>query len=94
VQNNRPVPGIANLNQGFSRKTSVPIPSPLGNPQQQFLPTAIDDPADDLAQEIYARLAVQHLSLNLIGDPSPITLQRLADHARAAARAYFEGSQS
>jgi hypothetical protein len=85
MQRHRPVPGIANLSQNFARKESLPIQSPVSHPQQ--LIDAGDD-SQDLAQEIYARLALDYLRDHQV--PEPRVLQELAKRARVAAQSYFE----
>jgi hypothetical protein len=90
MQRHRPVPGLARGSQQFSRDALPPIQSPMGMmPTQQTPPVAADDPADDLAQEIFARLAVNHLMHNPAAPDSRI-LRDLAQSAQFAARAFFE----
>lgn len=57
-------------------------------PQQPMQQQAADEPFQDLAMEIYARLAFDHIWKNQT--PNTQTLQELAKSAQAAALAYFE----
>jgi hypothetical protein len=62
------------------------IQSPMSQPQQ--LIGATDDVTEDLAQEIYCALALDHLREYQV--PEPRVLQEFARRARVAAAAYFE----
>ncbi len=85
-QQNRPVPGIAKGPQGFSQRNLPPISNPMGQQpmQQESVDVSIED---DLAMEIYARLAVSHIQKQM---PDRETLRTLASQSRIAAQAYFE----
>ena len=91
----RPIPGISRGPQQFAPDTRGPIQSPLsmGQPAPMQQPYFFQAPepsiADELAMEIYARLAFEHIQGNLATDSE--TLQELAKASRAAAQAYFEG---
>lgn len=88
----RPVPGIARGPQQFSRDTLSAIQSPLmmpGQQQPQQSPeAAIAETMQELALEIYARLATAHIEHNQATDRE--TLQGLAQSAQLAAKSYFE----
>ena len=88
MQKPRPVPGIGHLQQQFSRASLPPIQSPMQSPQVPIHEQG-DDPQDDLAQEIFARLAVNHLMHNPIAPDSRI-LREMAQNAQIAAAAYFD----
>lgn len=81
----RKVPGIAQQPQSFQPDTRSAISSPLAQPPQQ--PPARESESD-LAQEIYCRLAVDHIRSNQTSDLA--TLRDLAISANQAALAYFE----
>lgn len=96
----RQVPPIAHLRQSISRDIAKPIQSPLSfgrgvansaemAMQSQPSPeSSITEAVQDLALEIYARLAVKHIEHNQATDRE--TLQGLAQSAQLAAKAYFE----
>ncbi len=82
-----PVQSIANHRQQFSQQQQQVWQAP---PQQQ-MPGAspeqqIQSQMHELAMEIYARLAVEHLR----GDVDPEYLAVLAGRSQTAARVYFE----
>ena len=97
MSRNRPVPSIARGPQQFSQRTQQPIASPMTPPPIPATAPISEDSEDDLAQEIYCRLAMQ-----VIGDARP----DLADHnssenfrehlaaaakiAKLTAKVYFE----
>ena len=93
MQQPRMVPPIAQLRQQISRDNAKPIQSPLSFGQQPMQSPAIEQAASiaesvqDLALEIYAQLAVKHISANQTA--SPQTLKDLAQSAQQAALAYF-----
>lgn len=96
MQPPRQVPKIGHQRPIISQDTLPPIQSPLamlGSEQQQpqQLETASGDAMQDLALEIYARLAVKHIEHNQQTDRE--TLQTLAMAAQTAARVYFEGGE-
>ena len=100
MSRSRPVPGIARGPQQFSQRIPQPIASPMTPPPIPItapIAPISEDSEDDLAQEIYCRLAMQ-----VIGDARP----DLADHnssenfrehlaaaakiAKLTAKVYFE----
>jgi len=89
----RQVPGIAQGPKGFSPANFVPMQSPLSQPPQQpQSPAAVDGIAEqmqDLAMEIYVRLAVKHIAIT-VQDNADNELQELARLSQAAALAYFQ----
>lgn len=80
----RKVPGIAQQPQSFQPDTRSAISSPLAQPPQE----PARESESDLAQEIYCRLAVDHIRSNQTSDLA--TLRDLAISAQQAALAYFE----
>ena len=88
MSQHRPVPGIAQGPREFSPSSFVPMQSPIGQPQQA---PVVSESMQDLAMEIYARLAVSYMTDSRYEtDPSPACLQRLAQDAQMAALAYFQ----
>lgn len=89
----RQVPGIAQGPKGFSQASFVPMQSPLSQPPQQpQSPAAVDGIAEqmqDMAMEIYCRLAVKHIAIT-VQDTDSEQLQELAKLSQAAALAYFQ----
>lgn len=73
------------MRQQFSPKNLPPIQSPM-QPPFQVLETE-DTSAEDLAMEIYARLACREVDRDI---PNLDELRQFARHAQAAARVYFE----
>lgn len=58
-------------------------------------PMQEDSGADDLAQEIYCRLAVKYLTDDRYAlDAKPDELRKIAADARLAARCYFDGEEN
>lgn len=88
----RMVPGLAPQRQQFSRDTLPPVQPALSMPPQQTSPEqAIMEQMQELALEIYARLAVAHLNADHYTEPlSHEHLKAIANHSQIAARAYFE----
>lgn len=90
------IPSVHQLPAGFPPQQYQPqrAPFPSSHQVSQYQPLPADSP-DDLAQEIFARLATGYLDrLNSDEDPSSEDLAILADAARTAAAAYFQtGSQ-
>jgi len=85
----RPAPGIARGPQQFSRSQMPPIASPLGPPPLVPPESAISEQMQDLAMEIYARLAVEHIAA--MGAKHDLAaLRELAKASQAAAMAYFQ----
>lgn len=87
-----PVPPIEYLGQQFRKQPRQPVQSPLamGGPQPSGQPE-IAETVQDLALEIYARLAVLHISETRVGPAAdPPALRTLAEHSQTAAKAYFE----
>lgn len=85
----RPVPGIARGPQGFSQRNLPPIPNPMGQPPMQYPPAADVSIEDELAMEIYSKLAIDHIRSNH-GSGSVDLLRDAALAAKAAASAFFE----
>jgi hypothetical protein len=85
MQKPRQVPGIGHLRQEFSRSSPPPIQSPLGMPQPM---QQASDPVEELAAEIYCRLAVDLIT----GGGQLSELERLAASARFAAKVFGERS--
>ena len=83
----RQVPGIAQGPKGFSPASFVPMQSPLGQPQSPV--DGIAEQLQDLAMEIYARLAVDHIAA--MGQKlDPLQLAEMAKASQTAALAYFQ----
>lgn len=89
MNNRQSVPGIARGPQNFSPRSLPPISNPMGQPPNPFDPTSTEELVQDLALEIYCRLASAIISAHMEA-PHPETMQRLAQHARIAAQAFFE----
>lgn len=86
-----PVQSIAQHRQQFSQPQYQPQQTIYQAPQQQQMPGAspeqqIQSQMHELAMEIYARLAVEHLR----GDVDSEYLGALAGRSQTAARVYFE----
>lgn len=92
MQKPRQVPQMAPQRQQFSRDTLPPVQSALAMPPPQQTPEmAVMEQMQDLALEIYSRLAVAHLSADHYTEPlSHEHLKALANHSQIAAKAYFE----
>lgn len=100
MQMPNPVQPIQQQIQRFSRPQVQPQPPILsGGPgQQQYAQqqpisaeAAIQQQVQELALEIYTRLAADHISDDHYTRPLSVELLRqLASHSQAAARAYFE----
>lgn len=88
MQKPRQVPGISHLRQQFSPSNLPPIQSPMMPPQPIM---EEDTSAEDLAQEIFVRMASRGIDGDL---PNLDELRQFARHAKAAAQVYFEGEQS
>lgn len=94
MQQPRMVPPIAHLRQQISRDNAKPIQSPLsfGQPSQQppvvEQAASISESVQDLALEIYARLATAHIQHNQATDRE--TLHELAKSSQQAALTYFQ----
>ena len=87
MSQHRPVPGIAQGPREFSPSNYVPMQSPIGHPPQQ--PPVVSESMQDLAMEIYARLAVDHIAA--MGQKlDPLQLAELAKASQTAALAYFQ----
>lgn len=90
----RQVPGITQGPKGFSPANFVPMQSPLSQPPQQpQSPAAVDGIAEqmqDMAMEIYCRLAVKHIAITVQDNADNEQLQELARLSQAAALAYFQ----
>ena len=86
MSQHRPVPGIAQGPKEFSPSSRVPIQSPMAAGQ----PPAVSDVMQDLAMEIYARLAVNHITADAGGSHDSGALRELAQEAQTAARIYFQ----
>lgn len=92
----RPVPGIAQLRPQVSQARMPPIQPPMQMGQQPLqqpqhsseAESIITESMRDLALEIYARLAIDHIQANQV--PEPRLLRELAGRAQIAAVAYFE----
>ncbi len=86
----RQVPQLGQQRQQFARDTLGPIAHPMmmgqPPPQQQPAVDTISERVQELALEIYARIAVEHLR----GDVDPEYLDVLAGRSQTAARVYFE----
>ena len=87
MQQPRQVPKLGHQRPILSRDTLPPIQSPLAMQQPQSSPESAGDELQDLAMEIYARLAVAHIQHNQQTDRE--TLQQLSHSAMTAARVYF-----
>lgn len=89
MNNRQNVPGIARGPQNFSPRSLPPISNPMGQPAMQQ--QAADDVSiqDELAMEIYARLAEHHIMHNHAAPNTP-RLRDLAHAAKVAAQAFFE----
>lgn len=91
MNNRQNVPGIARGPQSFSPRSLPPISNPMGQPPaMQADGVSVED---ELAMEIYARLASAIISAHM-DSPHPTTMWRLAQHARVAAKAFFEEQPS
>lgn len=88
----RKVPGIGRGPQQFSARAPVQVQSPLGMPapQQQAYPSYGED-QQDLAMEIYSRLAIDHIQTNQTPDAQILT--ELAIASKQAAAIYFQSSE-
>ena len=91
MNNRQNVPGIARGPQSFSPRSLPPVPNPMGQPpamQQQDDGVSVQD---ELAMEIYCRLAFANISNQDVGEPADASqLRELAKDARIAAQAFFE----
>ena len=87
MSQHRPVPGIAQGPREFSPSSFVPMQSPIGQPQQA---PVVSESMQDLAMEIYARLAVNHITADAGGSHDSGALRELAQEAQTAARIYFQ----
>ncbi len=86
-----PVRSIANHRQQFSQAQFQPQQTIYQAPPQQQMPGAspeqqIQSQMHELAMEIYARLAVEHLR----GEVDSEYLTAMAGRSQTAARVYFE----
>lgn len=93
MHQHRKVPGIAPNRPQIGVEPSRPVQSPLmigqhQPPQTQAPAATISEATQDLAMEIYARLAVDHIRQSQSPDPS--TLQTLARQSQSAALTYFQ----
>lgn len=88
MNNRQNVPGIARGPQSFSPRSLPPISNPMGQPpamQQQDDGVSVQD---ELAMEIYCRLAADTISTSHIAKPE--LLRSLAQAAKQAAAIFFE----
>ena len=88
MSQHRPVPGISQGPKEFSPSSRVPIQSPMmvGQPGA----AAVSEQMQDLAMEIYVRLAVKHIAITVQDNADNEQLQELAKASQAAALAYFQ----
>ena len=85
----RPVPGIARGPHAFSPAARAPIANPMQLPPVPSPPPVSDEISpDELAMEIYCRVAAQFIASGRAADRAVLT--GLAIHAQAAAEAYFQ----
>jgi len=97
MQRPRNVPQIGRGPQQFAKSSLPPIASPMQMTSAPQIPIQVMQPpvnsepldADDLAMEIYARLAVEHIAA--MGAKHDLAaLRELAKASQAAAMAYFQ----
>lgn len=95
----RPVPPLGRMPSGFQPNQTPPVqhpmlaPAPPMNPQQQMA-ESIEESVQDLAMEIYCRLASEEIRVSRnVGSTSVVNqdaLKSLAKNSQAAALAYFQ----
>ena len=103
MNQHRKVQSIGRGPQSFTRSAQSPIQSPMPpqsaqyRPMQQWAPPpepvySVEEDIQDLAMEIYARLAIDHIRTTDAAMPE--VLQDLAKDSRIAAQAFFEEQTS
>jgi ATP-dependent helicase YprA (DUF1998 family) len=86
-----PVQPVQQHVQRFGQQQRQPLQPVLGVPQPAGAEQAIQQQMHELAMEIFARLAAEHISDDHYTKPlSEEHLRQLASHSQIAARAYFE----
>lgn len=99
MSQHRPVPGIAPTPKQASGQTFKPIQSPMmfgQPPMPQLTPEqAVAEQVQDLAMEIYCRIAAQHvMHVFDASEPDTQMLRKMAHAAQEAAKAYFEATDT